>query len=155
MSKLQKITPFLWFDGRAEEAARFYVSVFKDGRILGLTPGPGGTVMVADFELFGMRMQALNGGPMYTFTEAVSFVVHCDDQAEVDRYWDALTADGGKESMCGWLKDKFGLSWQIIPREMPALFGGSDAAASGRAMAAMMGMRKLDIGKLKAAYAGE
>jgi predicted 3-demethylubiquinone-9 3-methyltransferase (glyoxalase superfamily) len=157
----QKITPMLWFDTQAEEAAEFYVGLFPDSRIREVSrygegmPKPAGTAMVVDFEIAGQRYQALNGGPEFTFTEAVSFVVDCADQKEVDYYWDAMTADGGEESQCGWLKDKFGVSWQIIPQQLSSLIGGPDPAGAQRATQAMLGMRKLDIQALQDAYDGK
>ena len=159
MPALQKITPFLWYDGQAEEAANHYVAIFEDSKILGVTrcgdhgPGPKGSALAVDFQLEGQRFNALNGGPMYRFTEAVSFVVACDTQAELDRIWDRLAA-GGKPSRCGWLKDQFGLSWQVVPRELPTLLQGSDPAAAGRAMAAMMQMSKIDLAALRRAHDG-
>jgi Uncharacterized protein conserved in bacteria len=157
---MQKITPFLWFDNQAEEAMNFYTSVFKDSKERNVSrygdagPGPKGSVMVAEFELNGQRFIALNGGPQFKFTEAVSFVINCETQEEVDYYWSKLTADGGEESMCGWLKDKFGLSWQVTPTIMGKLFSG-DPAGGQRAMQAMMQMKKLDIQKLQDAYDGK
>jgi predicted 3-demethylubiquinone-9 3-methyltransferase (glyoxalase superfamily) len=152
------ITPFLWFDGTAEEAARFYVSVFRNSRIGKIYrygkagPGPEGSVMTIEFELDGQSFVGLNGGPQYKFTHAVSFSVKCKTQAEVDAYWSKLTADGGQEVQCGWLTDKFGLSWQIVPEGMVELFGGDNPAKSAAAMQAMFGMKKLDIAAMKAAY---
>src|SRR4051812_32297791 len=149
---MRKITPFLWFDTQAEEAAKFYVSVFKDAKLGKVTrygdagPGPKGSVMTASFQIEGEEFTALNGGPQFKFTEAVSFVVHCQDQAEVDYYWDKLTASGGKEVACGWLKDRYGLSWQIVPKELPEL-----VAKSPSAMQAMLQMKKLDIAALQRA----
>lgn len=157
----QKITPMLWFDNEAEQAAEFYVGLFPDARILEVTrygdgmPKPAGTAMVVDFEIAGQRYQALNGGPEFKFTEAVSFVVDCADQKEVDYYWDAMTADGGEESQCGWLKDKYGVSWQIIPQQLSSLIGGPDPAAAQRATQAMFGMQKLDVQALQDAYDGK
>lgn len=158
---MSKIAPCLWFDGVAEEAAVFYTNLFPDSRITAVsraaadTPGNRkGDVVTVEFELFGRRHVGLNGGPQFPFTEAISLQVDCDDQAEVDRYWDALVADGGEESMCGWLRDRYGLSWQIVPRRLYELLEGPDAAASERAMRAMLGMRRLDIAALEAAYAG-
>jgi predicted 3-demethylubiquinone-9 3-methyltransferase (glyoxalase superfamily) len=156
---MQKITPFLWFDNNAEEAMNFYTSVFKDSKQVKVSrypegaPAPAGSVMVAEFELEGQRFIALNGGPQFKFTEAVSFVVNCETQEEVDYYWSRLTADGGAESMCGWLKDKFGLSWQITPAIMYKLYSG-DPASAQRVMQAMLQMKKLDIQKLQDAYDG-
>jgi predicted 3-demethylubiquinone-9 3-methyltransferase (glyoxalase superfamily) len=160
MPVLQKITPFLWFDGRAEEAVSLYVSLFENSKILKVLrygdagPGPKGSVMTCAFELAGQGFTALNGGPMFKFTEAVSFVVNCASQAEVDHFWTRLTADGGAESQCGWLKDKFGLSWQIVPTALPELLSDPDPARAGRVMQAMLQMRKIDIARLRAAYAG-
>jgi predicted 3-demethylubiquinone-9 3-methyltransferase (glyoxalase superfamily) len=135
----QKITTFLWYDGKAEAAARFYVSLFKNSKIISTNP------MVVRFSLAGQEFLALNGGPQHKFNEAVSLVVDCADQAEVDYFWNKLTADGGQESMCGWLKDKYGLSWQIIPTALPKLI------ANPRAMQAMLTMRKIDIATLERA----
>jgi predicted 3-demethylubiquinone-9 3-methyltransferase (glyoxalase superfamily) len=156
----QKITTFLWFDNNAEEAANFYVSVFKNSRILTTarypegSPGQKGSVMVVDFELDGQRFSALNGGPHFKFTEAISLLVHCKDQQEVDYYWEKLTADGGQESQCGWLKDKFGLSWQITPDELLKVWTEPDPAKAQRVMQAMMTMKKLIIKDLEAAAKG-
>ncbi|MGH3723885.1 MAG: VOC family protein [Mycobacterium sp.] len=153
------ITPCLWFDARAEEAAKFYVSVFPNSRILEVThygpntPMPEGTVLTVEFELDGQRYTALNAGPQFTFDEAVSFQIDCASQEEVDRYWEALTADGGQESQCGWLKDKFGLSWQVVPRELIDLIFHSDPVTGHAAMQAMMGMRKLDVAQAREAVA--
>lgn len=152
---MQKITPFLWFDNQAEEAMIFYMSIFKDSRELTVsrypegTPGPAGSVMVAAFELDGQQFTALNGGPQFKFNEAISFVVNCETQDEVDYFWEKLT-DGGQESRCGWLKDRFGLSWQVVPVELASLLGG-DAEKSQRVMGALMQMKKLDINVLKQA----
>jgi predicted 3-demethylubiquinone-9 3-methyltransferase (glyoxalase superfamily) len=154
---MQKITPFLWFDGKAEEAAKFYVSIFKNSKIGKLVrygdagPGPKGNVMVASFEVEGQEFTALNGGPQFKFNESVSFVVHCKTQEEVDYYWDKLLAGGGQESMCGWLKDKYGLSWQITPDALLELISDPDPAISQSVMKAMMQMRKIDIEGLKQA----
>lgn len=152
---MQKISTCLWFDGRAAEAAEFYTSTFDDSSILTSMPGPGGQVLTVDFEIEGRQFMALNGGPAFTFNEAVSLVVNCDSQDEVDRYWNALLEGGGEESQCGWLKDKFGLSWQIVPAGMPGLLNGPDPAGSQRAMEAMLKMRKLDIDILQKAYDGD
>ena len=155
----QNITPFLWFDDNADEAVNFYLSIFKDSRLLdtkryGETgPGPKGTIMTATFELNGQQFIALNGGPRFKFTEAVSFVVKCETQEEIDYYWDKLL-DGGEPQRCGWLKDRFGLSWQIVPAQLSELFGGNDPQRAGRVMQAMMQMVKFDIAKLKQAYDG-
>jgi predicted 3-demethylubiquinone-9 3-methyltransferase (glyoxalase superfamily) len=151
---MQKITPFLWFDTQAEEAARFYVSVFKNSKIGQVARGEGGKVMVIGFELDGLKFTALNGGPLYKFSEAISLQVDCADQAEIDDLWNKLTADGGEPGRCGWLKDRFGLSWQIVPANMGQLIGGDDPAKAGRATKAMMGMHKLDIAALQAAREG-
>jgi predicted 3-demethylubiquinone-9 3-methyltransferase (glyoxalase superfamily) len=145
---MQKITPFLWFDGQAEAAAKFYTSIFKDAKITSLSP------MSASFQLAGQEFIALNGGPQYKFTEAVSFFVRCETQEEVDYYWEKLSA-GGSEGRCGWLKDKFGLSWQIIPSILGDLIGDDDEKKSQRALQAMFTMSKLDIKELKAAHAGK
>ncbi len=153
---MQKITPFLWFDNNAEQAMELYVSVFKDARINSVQRmGPEGKVLTAGFTLFGQEFAVINGGPLFKFTEAVSFIVHCDSQAEVDEYWAKLTANGGAESMCGWLKDPFGLSWQIIPRQLTQLLGHKDQAKAGRAMEAMLKMQKIDIQKLQDAFDGK
>jgi predicted 3-demethylubiquinone-9 3-methyltransferase (glyoxalase superfamily) len=157
---MQKITPFLWFDNQAEEAARFYVSLFKNSRIGQISrygeagPGPKGQVMVIAFELDGVKFTALNGGPVFKLTEAFSLQVDCQDQAEIDRLWERLTADGGEPSRCGWLKDRFGLSWQIVPANLGQLIGGDDPAKASRAVQAMMQMGKLDIAALEAARQG-
>ena len=151
---MQKITPFLWFDTQAEDAAKYYVALFPNSRITSTSPGPGGTVMTVGFELDGQAFTALNGGPHFTFTEAVSFVVRCADAAEVDRYWDTLTRDGGTESQCGWLKDRFGLSWQVTPRQLGELTSGPDTEKAARVFAAMMQMVKIDVAKLQAAAEG-
>ena len=153
---MQKITPCLWFDGQAEDAANFYTSVFKNSQILDVArhtdagPGPEGTALTVSFELDGEQFVALNGGPQFTFDEAISFQVSCKDQDEIDYYWNALT-DGGEESMCGWLKDKFGLSWQIIPTRLPELLSDPDPERAQRATQAMLGMRKIDIAGMEAA----
>jgi predicted 3-demethylubiquinone-9 3-methyltransferase (glyoxalase superfamily) len=158
---MQKITPFLWFNDNAEEAINFYVSIFKDSKIGTLTrygdggPGPKGQVMTATFQLEGQQFMALNGGPHFKFTEAISLFVNCETQEEVDTLWDRLTADGGQPSQCGWLKDKFGLSWQIIPSALGRLMHDEDPARAGRVMQAMLQMQKIDIRKLKQAYEGE
>jgi predicted 3-demethylubiquinone-9 3-methyltransferase (glyoxalase superfamily) len=159
---MQKISPFLWFDTQAHEAAKFYVSVFKQGsRITSVTrygaggPGPAGSVMTVGFTLAGREFTALNSGPVFKFTPAISFVVSCATQREVDLYWKKLTADGGAPNQCGWLTDKFGLSWQIVPTALPKLLGQKDKAKAARAMAAMMKMQKLDIRALEEASAGK
>ncbi len=143
----------LWFDGQGLEAAEFYVSVFPDSRIVSTSPGPDGSPLVVHFELMGRPFQALNGGPQFTFNEAISLVVPCTGQAEVDRYWDVLS-DGGEESQCGWLKDRYGVSWQVVPTELGELLGDPDPERSARAMNAMLGMRKIDIAGLRAAADG-
>ena len=155
---MRKISPFLWFDSQAEEAANFYVSIFKDGKI-GKTarygeagPGQLGKVMTIEFEIGGEKFTGLNGGPHFKFTEAVSFWIDCQDQAEVDYYWDALL-EGGTPSQCGWLKDKFGLSWQVVPTALPRLLSNPDPVKAKKVMAAMMQMIKLDVAKLEAAAA--
>jgi predicted 3-demethylubiquinone-9 3-methyltransferase (glyoxalase superfamily) len=151
---MQRISPCLWFDTEGEEAARFYVSLFKNSRIVEIHrygeagPGPAGTVMTVVFELDGQQYTALNGGPLFPFTEAISLQVHCDDQAEVDRLWAAFT-EGGEESQCGWLKDRWGLSWQIVPRELFELVGNPDPAISEPATRAMLTMKKIDIEAIK------
>jgi len=154
---MQKITPFLWFDNQAEEAMNFYVSIFKNSKVLSVNlygegaPAPKGTVMTANFELDGQVFTALNGGPMYKFSPAISFVVHCETQAEVDEYWAKLSA-GGKTNQCAWLDDKFGVSWQIVPNALIELLSDPDPAKAGRVMQAMMQMTKIDIAALKRAY---
>jgi predicted 3-demethylubiquinone-9 3-methyltransferase (glyoxalase superfamily) len=153
---MQRITPSLWFDTEAEEAADFYVSVFKNSQVLNVSrygeagPRPAGTVMTVDFELDGQQFIALNGGPEFPFTEAVSLQVNCETQEEVDRYWSVLS-EGGEEGPCGWLKDRYGLSWQIIPVALVELLNDPDAAKAQRAMAAMLQMKKIDIAALQAA----
>jgi len=154
---MQKITPFLWFDGKAEEAMNFYTSIFKNAKVGSITrygeagPGPKGSVMSATFELEGQQFFALNGGPQFKFTPAISFFVNCTTQEEVDRYWEALSA-GGEKLQCGWLTDKFGLSWQIVPSVLGEMLSDKDAAKANRVMQAMLQMTKLDINGLKQAY---
>jgi predicted 3-demethylubiquinone-9 3-methyltransferase (glyoxalase superfamily) len=154
---MQKITPFLWFDGQAEEAMDFYVSVFKNSKVLSVNrygkgaPMPEGTVLTASFELNGLRFVALNGGPMYKFSPATSFVVDCEDQDEVDYYWDKL-GEGGIYNQCSWLDDKFGVTWQIVPKQLGELLSDPDPLKAGRVMQAMMQMTKIDIAKLQHAY---
>ena len=156
---MQTITPFLWFDGKAEEAMNFYVSIFKNSKVGSVSrcgeggPGPKGSVMSATFQLLGQEFIALNGGPMFTFSPAISFFVNCETQEEVDELWEKLSA-GGEKQRCGWLKDKYGLSWQIIPSILGKLLQDKDAAKSGRAMQAMLQMDKLDIKRLQYAYDG-
>jgi len=144
----QKISPFLWFDEQAEEAANFYASLFEDSEITHVTPGPGGKAQWVSFSLAGQEFMALNGGPQFTFNEATSFFVRCKDQDEVDRLWAQLT-DGGEEGQCGWLKDRFGLSWQIIPDRLSELLGDPDPARSQAAMQAMLAMHKIEIKTLE------
>jgi predicted 3-demethylubiquinone-9 3-methyltransferase (glyoxalase superfamily) len=158
---MSRISPCLWFDGEAEEAAKFYVSLLPDSRIDHIqnntVDGPAGktgTVLVVEFTLGGQRFMALNGGTRFEYTHAVSFKIDCADQAEVDRLWDALSANGGAVEQCGWLKDRFGVSWQIVPTALMKYIGGSDAAGAKRAMQAMLGMVKLDIEGLRRAYEG-
>ena len=157
---MHKITPFLWFDSQAEDAANFYVSVFKNSRITAISryteggPGPAGSVMTVAFELDGQPFTALNAGPVFKFTEAISFTVSCKTQEEVDYYWNTLTAAGGQESDCGWLKDKYGLSWQVVPRALIEMISDPDKAKSQRAFNAMLQMKKIDIAELKKAFAG-
>ena len=156
---MPKITPFLWFDSEAEEAVRFYASIFKSARVGAIArygaagPGPAGSVMTIEFELDGQRFTALNGGPHFKFTEAISFVVRCDDQDEVDTYWEKLSA-GGQPGPCSWLKDRYGLSWQIVPTALIELLTDPDPVKSQRVMAAMMKMGRLDIAALRQAYEG-
>jgi predicted 3-demethylubiquinone-9 3-methyltransferase (glyoxalase superfamily) len=155
---MQKINPFLWFDTQAEEAARFYCSVFKNSKLGRITyygeagPQPKGTVLTVDFILDGVEFVALNGGPQFKFTEAVSFNVNCATQDEIDYYWDKLAADGGEHGPCGWLKDKFGLSWQVSPTVLAEMLADKDENKSQRVMKAMMEMDKIDISILKRAY---
>ena len=163
--KTQKITPFLWFDDNAEEAVKFYVSIFKNSKIGRMTRygeegakvsgRPEGTVMTIAFQLEGQAFAALNGGPHFKFTEAVSFAISCETQEEVDYFWEKLTADGGQESQCGWLKDKYGLSWQVVPSRAIELLKDQDAAKSQRVMQAIMPMKKIDIATLEKAAEGE
>ena len=154
---MTNFTPFLWFDAQAEEAAKFYVSIFPNSKITKIArrmesaPANASNVLTVDFELDGRRYLALNGGPQNKFTEAVSFMVHCKTQHEIDRFWSALTADGGEEGVCGWLKDKYGLSWQIVPEVVTELLAGRDRAKANRVMAAVMNMRKLDLAQLEQA----
>jgi predicted 3-demethylubiquinone-9 3-methyltransferase (glyoxalase superfamily) len=162
---MQKITPFLWFDNNAEEAVNFYVSIFKNSKVGKVTRyneasakaagRPKDSVMTIEFELEGQNFVAINGGPHFKFTEAISFVVDCETQEEVDYFWEKLTADGGQESQCGWLKDKYGLSWQITPRVLIEMIGDKDPQKAQRVMEAMLQMKKIDIPTLKKAYDGE
>jgi predicted 3-demethylubiquinone-9 3-methyltransferase (glyoxalase superfamily) len=158
---LPSITPNLWFDGRAEEAAAFYVSIFPDSRIDAISRSPAdnlstkaGDVLLVTFTLAGQRFVGINGGSQFPFTEAVSFEIDCADQAEVDRYWAALVEGGGEQGQCGWLTDRFGLSWQVVPHEIAAYLGGPDAVGAARAMQAMLRMQKLDLAKIRDAYEG-
>src|SRR5882757_1225242 len=158
---MQKITTFLWFDNNAEEAMNFYISLFKDSKILSVTrngegrPGPKGSVLVGTFQLEGQEFMVLNGGPMFKFTEAISLYVSCETQQEVDDLWTKLTAGGGAPSQCGWLKDKFGLSWQIIPTTLGRLMNDPDPVKAQRVMGAMMQMTKIEIAGLQKAYDGK
>jgi len=158
MTSAQKITPCLWFDFKAEEAVAHYLSIFKNGRIVSTTrygevgPGRAGEVMTILFEIDGQRFLALNGGPQFKFTPAISLIVNCDDQAEIDALWDKL-AEGGEHQQCGWLTDKFGVSWQIVPRALPEFLTGSDAQQTDRFMRAVITMKKLDIAQLQQAFA--
>ena len=157
---MPKITPFLWFNDNAEEAINFYISLFKDSKITNISrygessPLPAGTIMTASFQLDGQEFTALNGGPYFKFNEAVSFVVDCETQEEVDYFWNNLSA-GGEEGQCGWLKDKFGLSWQVVPRALGVLAGDPDPAKAQRVMKAMLQMKKLDVALLQRAYADQ
>jgi predicted 3-demethylubiquinone-9 3-methyltransferase (glyoxalase superfamily) len=157
---MQKITPFLWLDGKAEEAANFYISIFKNSKIIKIArygeagPGPKGSVMIVTFELNGQQFIALNGGPQFTLTPAISFVVDCETQEELDHYWDNLSASGSIQQ-CGWLTDKFGLSWQIVPTILGELAADKDTEKANRVMMAMMKMVKIDIDELKQAASGE
>ncbi len=162
---MQKITPFLWFDNNAEDAVNFYVSIFKNSKVGKVTRyneasakaagRPEGSVMTVEFQLEGQNFVAINAGPHFKFTEAISFVVDCGSQEEVDYFWEKLTADGGQESQCGWLKDKYGLSWQITPRVLIEMIGDKDPQKAQRVMEAMLQMKKIDIPTLKRAYEGE
>lgn len=155
-----RVTPFLWFESQAEEAANYYVGILPNSRITGVSrfgeggPGPAGSAMTVSFELCGQPVTALNGGPAHRLSEAFSFLVNCETQAEVDRLWDALLADGGTPSQCGWLTDRFGLTWQIIPDRLLELMGDSDPARAGRVVQAMLQMVKIDVDALERAYAG-
>jgi predicted 3-demethylubiquinone-9 3-methyltransferase (glyoxalase superfamily) len=157
---MPKITPFLWFDNNVEEAMNFYISIFKNANVIEINrygdagPGPKGTVMTAKFQIEGQDLVGLNGGPHFKFTEAISFVVGCEDQQEVDYFWEKLSA-GGTTSQCGWLKDKFGLSWQIVPNALLELLRDKDPAKSQRVMKALLGMTKIEIKSLKDAYDGK
>lgn len=154
---MSKIAPCLWFNGEAEEAARFYVSLFPESEIVSVSrygnggPFPAGTALMVEFSLGGQRFQALNGGPQFTPSEAMSLSIKAKDAAEVDHFWNALTADGGKESQCGWLKDRFGVSWQVVPEGLGTLLGDPDPARAKKAVQAMMQMKKLDLAAMRAA----
>ena len=148
---MPNLSHMLWFNNQAEEAAQLYTNIFKDSKILNKTNGPDGGVFTVEFEILGSKYTALNGGPMFSFTEAFSIVVLCQDQSEVDKYWDALTSNGGSAGRCGWLKDKFGLSWQIIPKQLGECLGNPDPEKSAAAMKAMMGMSKFNVSELEAA----
>jgi len=159
---MSKVTPCLWFDGNAEEAANFYVSLLRDSRIDNVSRSPAdnpstpaGAVLTVDFTVAGQRFQGLNGGPDFTFSEAISFVIDCEDQAEVDRLWAVLTEGGGSPGPCGWLKDRFGLSWQIVPRQLVEMLADPDQERAGRAMKAMLQMSKIDVAALRRAFDGE
>ncbi len=152
---MNKITPFLWFDDQAEEAMNFYTSIFKNSRVLGVTPGPNGKAMSVTFELEGQKLMGLNAGPQFKFNEAISLFVDCKSQEEVDELWEKLLAGGGEESMCGWLKDKYGLWWQIIPSALGEMLGDPDPVKSQRTMQAMLQMHKIDIEGLRQAYEGK
>lgn len=157
---MPKITPNLWFDGQAKDAAEFYIGIFPNSKITAIThygeagPGPAGTVLTVDFELDGHRYTGINGGPQFTFDEAISFLIECADQEEIDHYWYKLSADGGEEGPCGWLKDKFGLSWQVAPTAMNEMLNDPDQERAQRAMKAMLGMSKIDLAALRAAADG-
>jgi predicted 3-demethylubiquinone-9 3-methyltransferase (glyoxalase superfamily) len=156
-ASMSKIAPCLWFNGEAEEAAKFYVSLFPNSAILAVShygegaPFPAGTAMMVEFQLSGQRFQALNGGPGLPFTDAVSLSIDCEDQAEVDRYWDALLSGGGREVQCGWLKDRFGFSWQVVPSGLDVLIADPDPQRAQRALQAMFGMKKLDLAAMRKA----
>jgi predicted 3-demethylubiquinone-9 3-methyltransferase (glyoxalase superfamily) len=161
MAVTQRITPFLWFDNQAEEAANYYCSIFKNSKLGQIVrygdtgPGPKGQVMIATFQLDGQQFTALNGGPRFKFTEAISLAVNCETQEEIDYYWEKLSADGGEQVQCGWLKDKYGLSWQVVPTIIGELMSGKDPARSNRVMQAVMQMKKLDLQTMKDAYEGK
>jgi predicted 3-demethylubiquinone-9 3-methyltransferase (glyoxalase superfamily) len=151
---MKKITPFLWFDNQAEQAMNFYTSIFKNSKVLGVSRGPDGKAQSVNFEIEGQELIGFNAGPEFKFNEAISLFVDCRDQAEVDELWNQLTSDGGEESQCGWLKDKYGLSWQIIPSALGQYLGDPDPVKAQRAMQAMLKMQKIDIAGLKKAYEG-
>jgi predicted 3-demethylubiquinone-9 3-methyltransferase (glyoxalase superfamily) len=149
---MKKITPFLWFDTQAEEAMNFYVSLFKNSKVNSISRGPDGKAFNVSFELDGQEFIGLNAGPQFKFNEAISMFVNCEDQAEVDYFWNALTADGGEESMCSWCRDKYGLSWQIVPKQLGELMGDPDPVKSKRVMDAMLKMKKIIVADLQKAY---
>lgn len=151
---MKKITPFLWFDTEAEDAMNFYVSIFKNSKVNGVAHGPDGKAFTVSFELDGQEFMALNAGPEFKFNEALSMYVNCEDQAEVDYFWNALIADGGEESMCGWLKDKYGLSWQVVPKQLGELMGDPDPEKSKRVTQAMLKMHKIIVADLQEAHDG-
>lgn len=151
---MKKVTPFLWFDTQAEEAMNFYVSLFKNSKVNSVQRGPDGRAFTVSFELDGQEFMGLNAGPHHNFNEAISMYVNCEDQAEVDYFWNALTADGGEESMCGWLKDRYGLSWQIIPKQLGELMGDPDPAKARSVTQAMLQMKKIIVADLQKAYDG-
>ncbi|HEX7095245.1 MAG TPA: VOC family protein [Acidimicrobiales bacterium] len=151
---MRSITPFLWFDDNLEKAVRFYGSVFPDVKVHDIQRTPDGQWFGAEFEIAGQTVRGINGGPHFTHTEAFSFFVECDDQDEIDRYWEALTADGGEESRCGWLKDKFGISWQLIPAQFGEMMSSATPEQAARVMGALQTMRKIDIATLRSAYDG-
>ena len=152
---MSKVTPFLWFDSQLEEALELYGRVFPEVKVLNRVNGPDGKLFWGEFEIAGSPFKAMNAGPSHPFTEAVSFWIDCEDQAEVDHYWDALIADGGREDQCGWLKDKFGVSWQVIPRRLTELMSDPDQEAAGRATQAMLQMRKIVVADLESAFRGD
>ena len=152
---MKKITPFLWFDTQAEDAMNFYVSIFKNSKVGGVSRGPDGKAFTVSFELDGQEFMGLNAGPEFRFNEAVSMYVNCEDQAEVDYFWNKLTANGGEESMCGWLKDKYGLSWQIVPKQLGELMGDKDPEKANRVMQAMLKMNRIIVADLRKAYDGQ
>jgi predicted 3-demethylubiquinone-9 3-methyltransferase (glyoxalase superfamily) len=155
---MQKITPFLWFDKDAVKIAQYYTTIIKDSKITHtsvLSDTPSGTVEIVNIELFGQTFSLMSAGPLFKFTEAISFVIDCEDQAEVDYYWDAFTADGGEESQCGWLKDKYGVSWQIVPRRLGELMGDTDGEKAARVSRAMLQMKKIIVADLEHAYEGQ
>lgn len=151
---MKKVTPFLWFDTQAEEAMNFYVSLFKNSKVNNISRGPDGKAFSVSFELDGQEFMGLNAGPQFKFNESISMFVHCEDQTEVDHFWNALIANGGEESMCGWCKDKYGLWWQIVPKQLGELMGSSDPEKSGRVMQAMLKMQKIIVADLQKAHDG-